>query len=117
MAPSAVIPYRIEVANGPVIRCWEPRDAALLKDAVDSSLEHLREWMPWAYDEPQEIDEKVALPRLFRGRFDPGQGIFAADESKALGGTGLHPRVGDGAFEIGYWIRASHVGGGGSRRP
>ena len=50
------IPYRIEVDGGPVVRCWDPRDAPLLKDAVDSSLEHLRQWMPWAYDEPQEID-------------------------------------------------------------
>ena len=26
-----------------------------------------------------------------------------------LGGTGLHTRVGDGAFEIGYWVRADAV--------
>ena len=116
MAPAARIPYRIEVVDGPVIRCWEPRDAALLKDAVDSSLEHLRAWMPWAHSEPQSLDEKVALLRVFRGNFDLGQdfvfGIFSADESEALGGTGLHTRVGDGAFEIGYWVRASHVGRG-----
>ena len=35
------------------MRCWEPRDAPLLKEAVDSSLDHLRPWMPWAHDEPQ----------------------------------------------------------------
>ena len=46
------IPYRIEVEDGPVVRCWDPRDAPLLKDAVDSSLEHLRQWMLWANDEP-----------------------------------------------------------------
>ena len=107
------IPYRIEVDGGPVIRCWDPRDAPLLKDAVDSSLEHLREWMPWAYHEPQELDAKVALLRTFRGNFDLGQdfiyGIFSADETRVLGGTGLHTRVGDGAFEIGYWVRADAV--------
>jgi RimJ/RimL family protein N-acetyltransferase len=107
------IPYRIEVDGGPVIRCWDPRDAPLLKDAVDSSLEHLREWMPWAYHEPQELDAKVALLRTFRGNFDLGQdfiyGIFSADETRVLGGTGLHTRVGDGAFEIGYWIRVDAV--------
>ena len=32
---SESIPYRIEVEDGPVVRCWEPRDAELLKDAVD----------------------------------------------------------------------------------
>jgi RimJ/RimL family protein N-acetyltransferase len=107
------IPYRIEVDGGPVIRCWDPRDAPLLKDAVDSSLEHLRRWMPWAYQEPQELDAKAALLRTFRGNFDLGQdyvyGIFSADETQVLGGTGLHTRVGDGAFEIGYWVRANAV--------
>jgi RimJ/RimL family protein N-acetyltransferase len=108
-------PYRI-VTERLVVRCWEPRDAPLLKDAVDSSLEHLRQWMPWAHDEPQTVAEKVALLRRFRGQFDLGQefvyGIFSADESAAVGGTGLHRRVGDDAFEIGYWIRASHTGRG-----
>ena len=50
--------------------------------------------MPWAHDEPQSLDEKVALLRLFRGNFDLGQdfvyGVFSADESEVLGGTGLH---------------------------
>jgi RimJ/RimL family protein N-acetyltransferase len=107
------MPYRIEIEGGAVIRCWEPRDAPLLKDAVDSSLDHLRRWMPWAWDEPQEIEEKVALLRTFRGHFDLGQdfvfGIFAADESEVLGGTGLHTRAGDGGLEIGYWVRADRT--------
>ena len=105
-----VPPYRIETERL-VLRCWKPRDAELLKDAVDSSLEHLRPWMPWAVDEPQTLDEKVELLRSFRGRFDAGTdfvyGVFDPDESRALGGTGLHPRGGGGAaLEIGYWIRA-----------
>ena len=107
------IPYRIEVEGGPVVRCWDPRDAPLLKNAVDSSLEHLRQWMPWAYDEPQEIDQKAALLRRFRGLFDLGQdfvfGIFAADESEVLGGSGLHTRAGEGGLEIGYWVRADRT--------
>ena len=95
------------------LRCWDPRDAPLLKDAVDSSLEHLREWMPWAHDEPEELAEKVVLLRRFRGNFDLGQdfvfGIFSPDESEVLGGTGLHTRTGEGAFEIGYWVRANRT--------
>jgi RimJ/RimL family protein N-acetyltransferase len=110
------IPYRIEIEDGPVLRCWDPRDAPLLKDAVDSSLEHLREWMPWAHAEPQGLEEKAALLRQFRGSFDLGHdfiyGIFSADESEVLGGTGLHTRAGEGAFEIGYWVRASRTGRG-----
>jgi RimJ/RimL family protein N-acetyltransferase len=115
-AGHAGIPYRIEIEDGPVLRCWDPRDAPLLKEAIDSSLEHLRAWMPWAHDEPQTREEKAELLRQFRGRFDLRQdfvyGIFSADESEVLGGTGLHTRVGDGAFEIGYWVRADRVGRG-----
>ncbi len=98
-----------------MIRCWEPRDAPLLKQAVDASLDHLRPWMPWAYNEPQSLPEKVELLRMFRGRFDLGQdfvyGVFSPDESEALGGSGLHTRVEDG-FEIGYWVSAAAAGRG-----
>ena len=108
-------PYRIETERL-VVRCWEPRDAPLLKDAVDSSLEHMRPWMPWAHEDPQPVEAKVELLRGFRGRFDLGQdfvyGIFSPDESEAIGGSGLHTRRGEGIFEIGYWIRASRVGAG-----
>jgi RimJ/RimL family protein N-acetyltransferase len=105
-------PYRV-VTQRLVVRCWDPRDAPLLKEAVDSSIDHLRPWMPWAADEPQALAEKVALLRRFRGRFDLGQdyvyGIFNADESEVVGGSGLHTRAGDDALEIGYWIRLSRV--------
>lgn len=108
-------PYRI-VSERLVVRCWEPRDAPLLKDAIDSSLDHLRPWMPWARAEPQELSEKVALLRRFRGQFDLGtdfvMGIFDPEEQDVFGGAGLHRRRGADALEIGYWIRSSHVGRG-----
>jgi RimJ/RimL family protein N-acetyltransferase len=72
--------------------------------------------MPWAHAEPQTIEEKVALLRSFRGQFDLGQnfvyGLFSLDESEQVGGSGYHLRIGDDAFEIGYWIRASEEGKG-----
>ena len=75
--------------------------------------------MPWALEEPKPLAAKVELLRGFRGRFDLGQdfvyGIFDAAESEVVGGSGLHTRVGDGAFEIGYWVRASQVGHGYAR--
>lgn len=107
--------YRIQTERT-VVRCWDPSDASLLKEAIDSSLEHLRPWMPWVADEPQDLSKKVELLRTFRGEFDLGRdfvyGIFDRDETVVLGGTGLHRRVGDGALEIGYWIRADRVGRG-----
>jgi RimJ/RimL family protein N-acetyltransferase len=103
-------PYRIETERC-VIRCYTPADAPLLKDAVESSLEHLRAWMPWADEEPLSLEGQVDLLRNFRSLFDAGSnfvmGIFSADESQLLGGTGLHPRIDPGGLEIGYWVRAS----------
>ena len=101
-------PYRIETERL-VIRCYDPEDAPLLKEAVDSSIDHLRPWMPWARNEPQTLDEKVQLLRAFRSQFDADEnypyGIFTPDESRQLGGAGLHPRGGEGSLEIGYFIR------------
>ena len=102
-------PYRIETERL-VIRCYDPSDAAPLKEAIDSSLDHLRPWMPWAEHEPQTLEEKTALLRGFRSAFDAGEnftyGIFSADESELVGGSGLHPRIDPGGLEIGYFIRA-----------
>ena len=107
--------YRIQ-SKRLVIRCWHPADAPLIKAAIDASLDHLREWMPWAKDEPQDVNAKVALLRRFRGAFDLDQdyhyGIFNLDESGVLGGTGLHTHAGEGALEIGYWIHVDHVNQG-----
>ncbi len=104
--------YRIQTRRM-VIRCYNPTDAPLLKAAIDESLDHLREWMPWAKDEPEDMDKKVERLRFFRGRFDLGldfiYGIFNPDESRQLGSTGLHKRLGEGALEIGYWIHKDYI--------
>ena len=98
------------------MRCFDPRDAPFLKEAIDSSLEHLRPWMPWMRVEPQPLEQKVELLRTFRGEFDLGTNfvyaVFDPDESRLLGGAGLHPRGGEGSLEIGYWIRADAIGRG-----
>jgi len=39
-------------------------------------------------------------------------GIFNREETKLLGGTGLHPRGGDDELEIGYWMHKDHVNQG-----
>ncbi|MCB0712403.1 MAG: GNAT family N-acetyltransferase [Ignavibacteriae bacterium] len=107
--------YRIET-DRLVIRCWEPKDAPLLKEAIDVSIDHLLPWMPWAVAEPQTLEEKVELLRTFRGKFDLGQdyilGIFNRDETEVLGGTGFHLRRGDNEREIGYWVRADRANQG-----
>jgi RimJ/RimL family protein N-acetyltransferase len=106
--------YRIVTARL-VIRCYHPADAPLLKEAIDDSLDHLAPWMPWA-QESSSLQTTVSLLRTFRGKFDLGQdfvyGIFSADETRCLGGTGLHTRLGPGVREIGYWIRKDSINQG-----
>jgi RimJ/RimL family protein N-acetyltransferase len=108
--PGPPAPYRIETERL-VIRCYEPRDAPVMKEMIDSSLDHIRPWMPWAEAEPQTLEEKVELVRRFRSQYDAGDnfvmGIYSADESEQLGGTGLHLCADPGGLEIGYFVRAS----------
>ncbi len=99
-----------------VLRCWDPADAPLLKEAIDASLEHLRPWMDWAEAEPTTLKQKAALLRTFADQFARGEdaiyGILDAAEERVVGGTGFHPRLAGEAREIGYWIRADAIGQG-----
>jgi RimJ/RimL family protein N-acetyltransferase len=108
-------PYRI-VTPRLVLRCWSPTDAPLLKRAIDSSIDHLLPWIPWAHLHPQPIEEVIATLRRFRGEFDLGLNFHVAILDRAerdiLGGTGTMLRVGPGAQEIGYWLAARHGGKG-----
>ena len=107
--------YKIETPRL-LIRCYIPDDAAKLQTSINSSTQHLLPWIPWALEEPQEIDWMAKFIRQFRGQFDLGQdtvyGIFDKEEKEILGGTGLHNRVGKDAREIGYWINVNHIGKG-----
>jgi RimJ/RimL family protein N-acetyltransferase len=107
--------YRIETKRL-IVRCWEPKDAALIREAIAESREHLLPFMPWASDEPQSVEQKVELMRRFRGLFDRGEdyvyGIFDRDESRVVGGTGLHTRLKDNALEIGYWLHKDFINQG-----
>jgi RimJ/RimL family protein N-acetyltransferase len=103
-------PRRIETERL-VLRCYEPADAPLLKEAVDASVDHLRPFSPWLGDELPTLDEQVEVVARFRVAFDAADaftyGVFDPAERTLLGGTGLHARVGTGGLEIGYWVRAS----------
>ena len=115
MSPQPKAAYRIETERL-VIRCWRPADAALLKSAIDANLDHLRPWMQWAHDEPTPLGQMVERLRSLRASFDRDEdyvyGIFDPDETRVLGGTGLHPRMGPHAREIGYWLGREFTGKG-----
>jgi RimJ/RimL family protein N-acetyltransferase len=118
MTTSESIPgpaYRITTPRL-VIRCPEPSDVSLLDLAIKQSLEHLLPWMLWAKREPVSLKERIEFLRRMRSNFDLGVEygylIFNPSEILLLGGTGLHPRVGQGALEIGYWIHKDHINQG-----
>lgn len=104
--------YRIETERL-VIRCYDPKDAPLLQKSIQESLEHLRPWLPWIKTEPEELKVKIERLRMFRAKFDSSEeyiyGVFDPKETELIGGTGLHPRVGLKAFEIGYWVNVNHT--------
>ena len=99
-----------------IIRCLEPRAAAIMKVAIDSCTSHLRPWMPWATIEPAPLETRTQFLRQCRGKFDLGidftYGIFDKNEKEVIGGTGLHTRIGIESRELGYWIheRYSRIG-------
>jgi RimJ/RimL family protein N-acetyltransferase len=107
--------YRIET-NRLVIRCYNPSDVQMLADSVRENVEHLKPWVPWVHAEPEPIEEKEKRLKRFRGMFDLGQdyvyGIFNPEETRLLGGTGLHTRLSDNELEIGYWIHKDFVNQG-----
>ena len=107
--------YRIE-SERLVIRCYNPKDALHLQNAVQESLEHLRPWLPWVKDEPEELKAKIERLRLFRADFDLSKkyfyGVFNIEETELVGAIGLERDVGLDAFEIGYWIHVNHVNKG-----
>lgn len=96
-----------------VIRCYQPADAPLLIQSTLESREHLVTFMPWAKAVPEPLQVVIDRCRAFRGKFDLGQdytyGVFTPDETRLIGGTGLHTRVGPDAREIGYWIHKDYT--------
>ncbi len=105
--------YRVETPRI-VLRCWSPEDAPLAKRAEDESRDHLRTFMLWADRAPEPIGDVADKLRVFRSSFDLGEdfmfGAFSKEgPPRCVGGAGLHPRVGQGGIEIGYWTHADCV--------
>jgi RimJ/RimL family protein N-acetyltransferase len=97
-----------------IVRKYEPADAEALVIAVTESCEHLRPWMPWIKFEPQSVNQREELIRLWNQAWEDRtefvMGIFLGDQ--VVGGTGLHLRGDDNTVEIGYWIHVVYIGKG-----
>ena len=98
-----------------IIRCYKIEDAVSLKSLVDSSINHLRPFMPWAADEPQPLQAKIDLLRNWIGQFYKNEDFMYGAFLKSgelIGSTGLHTRRGKDILEIGYWIGVDHINNG-----
>ena len=108
-----------EELRGPrvIVRPYQVEDADALFAAVEESRQHLWPWMPWVTQHQNVADSRDFILRsqakwLLR-EDDMNVGVFAADDGRYLGGSGLHIRSWDvPVFEIGYWLRASAEGRG-----
>jgi len=98
-----------------LIRKYERSDAQALGEGVTETLDSLLPWMPWAKREPLEESQRIGLIESWNDNWNKEEdfvfGIFSIN-GEFTGSTGLHPRLGPGVLETGYWIRKNYQGMG-----
>jgi RimJ/RimL family protein N-acetyltransferase len=106
---------RLRAPAGIELRRWRTEDLDRLLAAIEVSFAELHAWMPWAEQMPTP-DEELDVLRRGQASFDAGAEwayfLYEADTGELVGGIGLHPRLGPGALEIGYWVRSDRTGRG-----
>ncbi|MFP5106085.1 GNAT family N-acetyltransferase [Neobacillus sp. C211] len=99
-----------------LIRMPLPGDGKVVYQAMQSSLNEIKEWMPWAHHEQTEEDVEGNMREAyakFLTREDLRLHIFNRETGEFIGSSGLHrinwniPKV-----EIGYWIDTRYSGKG-----
>jgi RimJ/RimL family protein N-acetyltransferase len=113
LAGPAELPPEL-IDGGPVLlRRVRDEDAPAIAEAVASSMEHLRPWMPWATPESGTARAQrvrvAEADELWETGADFIYSILPAADGGLAGQIGLRRRVGDGGIEIGYWIAAGQV--------
>lgn len=97
------------------MRRWRRADVDVLHDAIVASVDHLKPWMEWAQDEPRSLEQHLELLKRWEDEWERGvDAHFAVCDGHrdVVGISGLHPRPGPGALEIGYWTHAAYLGRG-----
>jgi RimJ/RimL family protein N-acetyltransferase len=122
MPSTQLLPVEIRTARL-VLRRQHPDDAPMIKDAVDSSLEHLQSSVAWAQAAPTPLSVLEAHLAASASAFDAGHAwtfsILDRDQKRVLGAVALERAddalaalVGPDAVETGYWLRADSTGRG-----
>lgn len=111
---SKLIPYPLEILTDRLaLRSPEPEDAQPLYEAVVESLPELRQWMPWAQEEPAVERTADNIRRAideFKAQTAFRIHVFDRDRGQIVGSAG-YPRVDlkVPTLEIGYWVRTSRT--------
>lgn len=109
------VPRRIDTARL-TLRCYELEDVDAMNAVIPAESERLAQFVPWARSEPITKEQRAEVLAGFIREFDAQErfrfGVFDRSSGEYLGGTGLHPRLGSEALEIGYWIRSDREGRG-----
>jgi ribosomal-protein-serine acetyltransferase len=92
-------------ADPVLLRRWQVADLDAACEAVFSSLEHLRPWMPWAvgFSRASQADFLAASERDWESGTAYNYAMIV--DGEVAGSTGLMARIGPGGLEIGYWVR------------
>lgn len=109
------LPTRIDFDDF-TLRAWSPTDAPRLRAALEASDAHLRPFTPWVIDgrvPGLSLEDRLARHAAdFAAGVEWVYGLFSPDGREVLGGSGLYPRVGPDALEVGYWLAVGHTGRG-----
>jgi ribosomal-protein-serine acetyltransferase len=105
------------VTDAFTLRSWRAGDGSAIFEAVDSSRDHLRVFMPWV-DKHATVADSEHYVRSARAAYLKAEkcdlAVFAPD-GRVLGGSGFFARDGwlaEGMGEIGMWVRADEAGKG-----
>jgi RimJ/RimL family protein N-acetyltransferase len=100
------------------LRCFQAGDGAAYADALNSSHEHLGEFLEWGRTPKSLTDAEIVVRQRcaeYLRNNDFSLGIFTPDGSQMLGATGYHLWEGSldsDRAELSMWIRSSAAGQG-----
>lgn len=94
------------------LRRWRMSDLDALERAIYESLDHLLPWMPWAANPGRQQTSDFLARR--QSEWETGQafGYAITSDAAVIGSCDLMRRIGEGGFDIGYWLHPDWTGRG-----
>lgn len=99
-----------------LLRSPMPGDGQALRQLVLASQEHLKPWMPWAVNVPDEAGYEAHVRQShirFLAREELQFLLFLKETGQMIGSSGFHVKDWDvPRLEIGYWLAPEYTGQG-----